>query len=98
MSEDKCVMCGTVIPEGRQVCPKCAGEFDEPITLEFVCGILAELLDHPCNFSPQQEELHSTDAGLDWCEKNCNKTSAAECWEHYFRLKFAERRKGNGKI
>ena len=47
MSEDKCVMCGTVIPEGRQVCPKCADEFDEPITLEFICGILAELLDHP---------------------------------------------------
>ena len=23
MSEDKCVCCGDVIPEGRQVCPKC---------------------------------------------------------------------------
>lgn len=46
-----------------------------------------------CNFSPQQEELHSIDAGLDWCEKNCNKASATECWEHYFRLKFTERRK-----
>lgn len=23
MSEDKCVMCGDLIPEGRMVCPKC---------------------------------------------------------------------------
>ena len=23
MSEDRCVCCGDVIPEGRQVCPKC---------------------------------------------------------------------------
>ena len=28
MSEDKCVMCGTVIPEGTQVCPMCTRQFE----------------------------------------------------------------------
>lgn len=23
MKENRCVMCGEIIPEGRQVCPKC---------------------------------------------------------------------------
>lgn len=23
MNDNKCVMCGDIIPEGRQVCPKC---------------------------------------------------------------------------
>ena len=23
MNEEKCVICGDVVPEGRQVCPKC---------------------------------------------------------------------------
>jgi RNA polymerase subunit RPABC4/transcription elongation factor Spt4 len=25
---DRCVCCGDVIPEGRQVCPKCEGDVD----------------------------------------------------------------------
>jgi len=29
MSEDRCVCCGAIIPEGRQVCPQCQGEFNE---------------------------------------------------------------------
>ena len=93
MNEDKCVMCGTVVPEGTQVCPICARRVEgEPITLEFVCKILADLFDYPCDISTSQEFMHNTDTGLEWCEKNCNKMTAAECWEHYFRLKFAERR------
>ena len=29
MSEEKCVICGDVVPEGRQVCPKCASYKNE---------------------------------------------------------------------
>lgn len=28
MKENRCIMCGDVIPEGRMICPKC--EFTEP--------------------------------------------------------------------
>ena len=29
MSEEKCVICGDVVPGGRQVCPKCASYKNE---------------------------------------------------------------------
>ena len=32
MSVDRCVCCGEIIPEGRQVCPKCEVK-NEPFTL-----------------------------------------------------------------
>lgn len=31
MDENRCVVCGAIIPEGRQVCPNCeAGDIPEP--------------------------------------------------------------------
>ena len=29
MSEEKCVICGDIVPEGRQVCPKCESDKNE---------------------------------------------------------------------
>lgn len=29
MSEERCVICGDIVPEGRQVCPKCASDKNE---------------------------------------------------------------------
>lgn len=29
MSEDRCVCCGAVIPEGRMVCPQCEGKEED---------------------------------------------------------------------
>lgn len=48
MSEDRCVCCGEIIPDGRMVCPVCAGDVEsgEPFQmpavnrLEDVSGIL----------------------------------------------------------
>ena len=28
---DRCVCCGDPIPEGRQICPTCAGDLDSPL-------------------------------------------------------------------
>ncbi|MBO7423261.1 MAG: DUF2116 family Zn-ribbon domain-containing protein [Oscillospiraceae bacterium] len=28
--EDRCVVCGAVIPEGRQICPRCEAEVPRP--------------------------------------------------------------------
>ncbi len=34
--EDRCVMCGDIIPEGRQVCPICeAGAYTEEVYLMY---------------------------------------------------------------
>ena len=39
MNEDRCVCCGAVVPEGRQVCPQCQGEFDKlESTMTFVAS------------------------------------------------------------
>lgn len=29
MSEEKCVICGDIVPEGRQVCPQCSSDKNE---------------------------------------------------------------------
>jgi len=70
---------------------------EEP-SLDFVCKTLAKLFEFPCDIPSVKEVLHNNDKALKWCETYCGKAPAAECWEYYFRLKFAERRKGNGKI
>lgn len=31
--EERCIVCGEVIPEGRQVCPICNREYDDPPAL-----------------------------------------------------------------
>ena len=38
--ENRCVCCGEIIPEGRQVCPRCDGSAVDP---GFTNGLLAEL-------------------------------------------------------
>ena len=90
MSEDRCVICGEVIPEGTMVCPLCAGSEHNPVTPEFICARLGDLFGYPCSFSPQEEELHDTEEKCEWCERNCGKASAADCWMHYFHIKHKE--------
>lgn len=58
---------------------------------EFITKLLAELFDFPCNFSPCEEELHNSEENCVWCEEHCNKCDAADCWMHYFEVKFAEK-------
>ncbi len=85
--EDRCVICGEVIPEGTMVCPVCAKEDNNPVTPDFICEQLAKLFDRPCNLIPAS-------AGREWCEKHCGKVSAADCWMQYFKIKYKE---GDGK-
>lgn len=66
---------------------------DKEPSLEFICKTLAELFEFPCDFSLPQEVLYNNDKALEWCEKYCGKNKAAECWEYFFRLNFAERSK-----
>lgn len=58
---------------------------------EFIAKILGELFDYPCNFSPCEDEVHRTEEQMKWCEEHCNKCSPAECWLHYFEIKYAEK-------
>lgn len=90
MNEDRCVLCGRVIPEGTMVCPLCAEVEDNPVTSDFICEQLAKLFDDPCNFSLSEEEMHKTYDRTEWCEKHCGKATAAQCWMRYFQLKFKE--------
>lgn len=92
--EDRCVICGEVIPEGTMVCPVCAKEDNNPVTPDFICEQLAKLFDRPCDFSPPEEEMHRSEEGIEWCEKHCGKASAADCWMQYFKIKHKE---GDGK-
>lgn len=62
---------------------------------EFIAKIVAELFGYPCNFSPCEEELHNIEERMKWCEEHCNKCSAADCWLHYFEIKYAERNTEN---
>lgn len=88
--ENRCVICGEIIPEGFMVCPSCGKVEDNPVTPEFICKKLADLLEEPCNFSPCEDELHDTEEKCEWCEKFCGKVTAADCWMRYFEIKHKE--------
>lgn len=38
MSEDRCVICGEIVPEGRQVCPKCERSTGRAKRVCYGCG------------------------------------------------------------
>ena len=90
MSENRCVCCGESIPEGTMVCSICSKSNENLATPEFICKQLAERFDEPCNMSPFEEELHDTEEKCEWCEKYCGKADAADCWMHYFEIKYKE--------
>lgn len=57
---------------------------------EFIAQIIAELFDVPCNYSPCEDELHDTGEHQEWCDKHCGKCSPADCWMHYFQIRYTE--------
>lgn len=91
--ENRCVICGKIIPEGTMVCYNCLKSNENLVTPEFICEQLAERFDEPCNMSPFEEELHDTEEKDEWCNKFCGKVAPADCWMRYFQLKYNEKEK-----
>jgi len=54
------------------------------MTVDFICEVLAEMFDTPCNFSPCDEIM--LDSGI--CERDCGDISEEECWKRYFELRW----------
>lgn len=54
---------------------------------DFICALLAELLDYPCNMIEIEEELE----GDAWCLKNCGRARREKCWFHYLRKRWEAR-------
>jgi hypothetical protein len=48
MRENRCVCCGEIIPEGRQVCPSCAGDVDPKVITNPVKAIRAFCMECSC--------------------------------------------------
>lgn len=55
---------------------------------------LADLFDYPCNMCSPEETMHEEEQDIEWCEKNCGKATADQCWHKYFEI---IRRNNNGK-
>lgn len=91
--ENRCVICGEIIPEGTMVCSNCLKSNESLVTPEFICEQLADRFDEPCNMSPFEEELHDTEEKDEWCNKFCGKVAPADCWMRYFMLKYKEQEK-----
>ena len=91
--ENRCVICGEIIPEGTMVCSNCLKSNESLVTPEFICEQLADRFDEPCNMSPFEEELHDTEEKDEWCNKFCGKVAPADCWMRYFQLKYKEKEK-----
>ena len=58
------------------------------MTIEFICELLAEWFDSPCNYSPMDEQMFKDS----YCESHCGKVTDAECWKRYFEKKWADRK------
>ena len=56
------------------------------MTIDFICGVLAELFDSPCNFSPMDEYMFQDE----YCEHHCGKVEDKDCWKRYFEKKWAD--------
>lgn len=49
--------------------------------------IIAELFDEPCNYTFFEitiDDFMYSECG-DWCESNCDKVPAVECWKQFFK-------------
>jgi len=39
----------------------------------------------------RKEELHNSEENCVWCEEHCSKRDEADCWMHYFEVKYNEK-------
>ena len=58
------------------------------MTVDFICELLAEWFDSPCNYSPMDEQMFKDN----YCESHCGKITDAECWKRYFEKMWADRK------
>ena len=58
------------------------------MTIDFICGVLAELFDSPCNFSPMDEYMFQDK----YCESHCGEVADKDCWKRYFEKRWADRK------
>lgn len=58
------------------------------MTIDFICEVIAELFDSPCNYSPIDEQMFADK----YCESHCGKITDKECWEQYFEKRRADRK------
>lgn len=79
MSEDRCVCCGEIVPEGTHICYDCQVKANEPNEPNLNQGALQSLEDVeseiPCDMM----------GGSVWCSEHCHTNGGAkkECWKHY---------------
>ena len=59
------------------------------MTINFICGVIAELFESPCNFSPIDEYMLQDN----FCESHCGEVADKDCWKRYF-----EKRWGDSKM
>ena len=57
------------------------------MTIDFICEVLAELFDSPCNYSPIDEQMFKDN----YCESHCGKVENKDCWKRYFEKMWADR-------
>lgn len=67
-------------------------EKQAPALLDFTLELLGELLDEPCSYSFDGNGLdeYMFEHCGEWCNENCGKISAAECWRKYIETRFKE--------
>lgn len=53
------------------------------LTIDFICKVLTEQFETPCNYSPLDEEM--CDRYWDeWCAQNCSEKVYPLCWRKMF--------------
>lgn len=58
------------------------------MTIDFICGVLAELFESPCDFSPMDEYMLQDE----YCEHHWGKVADKDCWKRYFEKRWADRK------
>jgi len=56
MSENRCVMCGEIIPEGRQVCLRCEVKINDSCMVDCSCNYRRGSVRNPADRNPVSEQ------------------------------------------
>lgn len=80
---DRCVCCGEIVPEGRQVCPQCERTSCEADMANKERCPVRELCKHPLTKICAEDAIKAIESLQEWSDEHPKKTYAQDFFEKF---------------